>query len=197
MEGSGMTIQETKECRPTQIESNTNSTENNRQQKLQQKNTRSRSVTIQLPGDRGKKNKGSRSDNTPSHINSPNDPISTIPDIQELRSVDNSSTPQRMASVAGHPKNRLYIDSDASLHILFNKKLMGELNDIEVPLKIQAGGKLFHIKQIGFLHQVLRHLPLAVSAYHYSETAIANLLSFAKFANEYYIICNTRIDDAI
>ena len=102
-----------------------------------------------------------------------------------------------MTSVAGHPKNRLYIDSCASLHILFNKELLGELNDIEVPLKIQDGGKPFHIKQIGSLHQALSHLPLSVSVYHYSETAIANLLSFAKLVDEYYIICNTSIINAI
>ena len=102
-----------------------------------------------------------------------------------------------MASVTGYPKNRLYINSGASLHILFNKELLGELNDIKVPIKIQAGGKPFHIKQIGSLHQALRHLPLPVSAYHYSETVIANLLLFAELVNEYYIICNTRIDNAI
>ena len=43
----------------------------------------------------------------------------------------------------------------------------------------------------------MRHLPLPVSTYHYSENAIANLLSFAKLADDYYIICNIRIDDAI
>ena len=102
-----------------------------------------------------------------------------------------------MTSVAGHPKNRLYNNSGASLYILFNKELLGELNIIEVPLKIQAGGKPFHIKQIGSLHQALRHLPLPLSIYHYSETAIANLLLFVKLADEYCIICNTRIDDVI
>ena len=51
--------------------------------------------------------------------------------------------------------------------------------------------------QIGSLHQVLRYLPLPVSAYHYSETAIANLLTFAKLADEHYIICNTRVDNTI
>ena len=102
-----------------------------------------------------------------------------------------------MTSVAGHPKNRLYINSGASLHILFNKGLLGELNDIEIPLKIQAGVKSFHIKQIGSLYQALRHLPLPVSAYHYNEMAIANLLLFAKLAEEYYIICNTRINNTI
>ena len=111
--------------------------------------------------------------------------------------MDDGSTPQRMTSVTGHPKNRLYIDSGASLHILFNKELMGELHNIDKLLKIQAGGKSFHIKQIGSLHQALRHLLLPVTAYHYSETAIANLLLFAKLADEYYIICNTKIDDII
>ena len=81
-----------------------------------------------------------------------------------------------MISVARHPKNRLYIDSGASLHILFSKELLGELNNIKVPVKIQAGDKLFHIKQIGFLHQALRHLPLPVSAYHYSLTT--NVLKY-------------------
>ena len=36
-----------------------------------------------------------------------------------------------------------------------------------------------------------------MSTYHYNKNAIANLLSFAKLADNYYIICNTRIDDAI
>ena len=102
-----------------------------------------------------------------------------------------------MTSVTGHSKNRLYIDNSASLHILFNKELMGELHNIDKPLKIQAGGKTFHIKQIGSLHQTLRHLSLPITAYHYSETAIANLLLFAKLADKYYIIYNTRIDNAI
>ena len=102
-----------------------------------------------------------------------------------------------MTSVVGHPKNRLYINSGAFLHILFNKELLGKLKDIKVPIKIQAGGKPFYIEQIGLLHQALRHLPLPVSAYHYSETALANILSFAKLADEYYIICNTKVDNTI
>ena len=170
--------------------------------KLRQNNTRSRSVTIQTHEDRNNKNKESRSDNTLGHIKprseyTPNNPISTISDLQELRSVDEDSTPKHMTSVTGHPKNRLYIDSGASLHILFNKELVGELQNIDKPLKIKAGGKSFHIKQIGSLYQALRHLPLPVTIYHYSETAIANLLLFAKLIDKYYIICNTTIDDAI
>ena len=69
--------------------------------------------------------------------------------------------------------------------------------DLDRPLKIQAGGKPIHMSQIGSLHQALRHLPLPVNIYHYRETAIANLLLFAKLADEYYIICNTKIDDAV
>ena len=36
-----------------------------------------------------------------------------------------------------------------------------------------------------------------MSTYHYSENAISNLLSFAKLADDYYISCNTIIDNAI
>ena len=115
-----------------QIKTNTNSKENNEQKKMQQRNKKSRSVTIQVPEDRRNKNKEPRSDNTPGHIkprseSTPNNPISTISDLHELRSEDKYSTPQLMTSVAGHPKNRPYIDSGESLHILFNKKLMREL----------------------------------------------------------------------
>ena len=53
------------------------------------------------------------------------------------------------------------------------------------------------ISQIRSLHKALQHLPLPVSAHHYSENDITNLLSFAKFAGEYYIICNTRVDNAV
>ena len=60
-----------------------------------------------------------------------------------------------MTSVAGHPKNRLYIDSGASLHILFNKEIMGGLQNLDSPLKIQAGGKPIHMSQVGSLHQAL------------------------------------------
>ena len=67
--------------------------------KLQQQNKKFRSVTLQLPGERDKKIKGPRIGNTPADIKlmseyTPNDPISTISEIQELRSVNNRSTPQ-------------------------------------------------------------------------------------------------------
>ena len=120
-----------------------------------------------------------------------------MPEPEESRSGDDALTPQRLASVAGHPKNCLYIDSGASIHILFNKELLCGFVNLDRALKIHASGKPIHLSQIGSLHQALRHLPLRVSTYHYSENAIANLLSFAKFTNKCCIICNTRVDDAI
>ena len=137
-----------------------------------------------------------------------------IPEPEKSRSGEDASTPQRLVSMAGHPKNRLYINIGASLHIIFNRELFGGLIKLNMAINIQAGGKLIHISQIGSLHEALRHLslpvsqtgslqkalqqlPLPVSTYHYSENAIANLLSFAKLADEYNIICNTRVNDAI
>ena len=77
--------------------------------KLQQKDKKSRSVTIQAPEDRNNKDKEPGSDNTTGHIKprseyTPNNPISKISDLQELMSVDDDSTLQRMTSVAGYLK---------------------------------------------------------------------------------------------
>ena len=119
------------------------------------------------------------------------------PEAEESRSGEDASTPQCLVSVAGHPKNRLFIDSSASLHIIFNRELLGGVIKIDRAIKIRAGGKLIHLSQINSLHKALRHLPLPVNEYHYSENAIANLLSFAKIADDHYIICNTKVDDAI
>ena len=137
-------------CRSNPIQTVRKTTNN---KKLQQKNKKSRSVTIQASENLNNKNKESRSDNTPGYMKprnkyTPNNSTSTISDLQKLRSVDDCSTPQHMISIAGHPKNRLYINSATSLYILFNKELLGELHNIDKPLKIRAGGKLFHIKQV-------------------------------------------------
>ena len=56
--------------------------------KMQQKNKKFRSITIQTPEDRSNKNKESRSDNTSGHIksrneNTPNNPNSTISDFKK------------------------------------------------------------------------------------------------------------------
>ena len=64
-------------------------------------------------------------------------------------------------------------------------------------MDIAAGGKNIRLSQIGSLHTALRHLLLPWDNYHYNDNAIANLLSFARLADDYYILCNTRIDDAI
>ena len=134
--------------------------EGNSNKKIQQKNKKSRSVSIQIPEDHRNKNKESRSDNTPGHKklrseSTPNNPISTISNIHELRNEDKDSTSQRMTSVTGHPKNRFYIKSGASLHVLFNKELIGRLQNLDRPLKIQAGGKPIHMSQVGSQHQAL------------------------------------------
>ena len=108
-----------------------------------------------------------------------------------------SGSLQQVRSVAGHHKNRLYIDSGASLHILFNRELLEDIRDLDRPKDIAAGGKNIKLSQIGSLHTALRHLPLPKDDYHYDDAAIANLLSFARLADDYYILCNTRVDDAI
>ena len=119
--------------------------------KTHQRNKKFSSVNIQVTEDSRCKNKEPRSDNTPGHIkprgeSTPTDPISTISNFHELGNDDDDSTPQQLTSVAGHPKNRLYINNGASFHILFDKELMGELHNTDKPLKIQAGDKPFHIK---------------------------------------------------
>ena len=65
------------------------------------------------------------------------------------------------------------------------------------PLEISAGGKSIQMKHVGKLCKGLQHLPLPIDEYYYDEFAIANLLSFSKIADEFHIICNTGVDDAI
>ena len=77
------------------------------------------------------------------------------PEPKESRSGKDASTPQRLVSVARHPKNRLYIDSGASLHTIFNRELVGGLIKLDRVIKIQAGGKPIYLSQIGSLHKVL------------------------------------------
>ena len=67
---------------------------------------------------------------------------------EETRSGDDASTPQHQASVAGHLKNSLYINSGASIHILFNKELLSDIVNLDRALKIHAGGKPIHLSQI-------------------------------------------------
>ena len=75
-----------------------------------------------------------------------------VPEPEESRSGDDASTPQRLASVARHPKYCLYINSGASIHIFFTKELLGGIVNLDRALKIHAGGKTIHLSQIRSLH---------------------------------------------
>ena len=100
-------------------------------------------------------------------------------------------------SCAGHPYNRLYIDSGASVHILFNDLILGKRSTLNNTVKIAAAGDPINLNEVASLHKAFAHLPLPTKDLYYEPGAIANLLSFARLADEYYIICNTRVDDAI
>ena len=83
------------------------------------------------------------------------------------------------------------------MHILFNQELLGSFIQLDRVIRIQADDKPIHLSPIGSLHKALRHLPLPVNDYHYVKNAIANQLSFVRLVDEYFIICNTRVDDVI
>ena len=70
--------------------------------KTYQKNKKSRSAPIQIP-------------------QKPRSVRIQTPEPEESRSGDKALTPQRLASVAGHPKNRLYANSGTSIHISSTK----------------------------------------------------------------------------
>ena len=73
-----------------------------------QKNKKSRSVTTLIP-------------------KKPRRVKIQLPEAEKSRSGENASTPQRLVNVAGHLENCLYIDSGASLNIIFNRELLGGL----------------------------------------------------------------------
>ena len=75
------------------------------------------------------------------NISEPKELRSVLPEPEELRSVVDTLEPQGEVNVTAHPKNRLYIDSGASVHILFNRELLGCLIQLDRVIKIQAGGK--------------------------------------------------------
>lgn len=105
--------------------------------------------------------------------------------------------PSPSTSRAGHPKNRLYLDSGASVHILFNREMIQHMETISSPLTISGAGSNIKLHEVGSLHDALKHLPLPRDDLYYEPNAIANLLSFARIADDYYIVYNTRIDNAI
>ena len=53
---------------------------------------------------------------------------------------------------------------------------MGGLQNLDRPIKIQAGDKPILMSQVRSLNQALQYLPLPVTTYHYNEIAIVNLL---------------------
>ena len=53
--------------------------------------------------------------------------------------------PEQDFSVAGHPKNCLYIDSGTFVHIQFNQELLGGLIQLDRVIKIQAGGRPIYL----------------------------------------------------
>ena len=100
-------------------------------------------------------------------------------------------------SCAGHPHNRLYLDSGALVHILFSDLILGKRNTLNETINIAAAGDCIKLNEVASLHKAFAHLPLPTKDLYYEPGAIANLLSFARLADEYYMICNTRVDDAI
>ena len=66
-----------------------------------------------------------------------------IPEPKESRSGEDTSSPQRLIIVAGHPNNPLFIDSGASLHNISNRELLGGFIKVDRAIKIQAGGNQF------------------------------------------------------
>ena len=115
----------------------------------------------------------------------------------ESRNNNDKPRSDKGKSIAGHPKHRLYLDSGASIHITFNKDLLNERYLLHKPMKISAAGKPLEIKEVSTLYKALKHLPLPKDNIYYEPEAIENLLSFARLADEYYIVCNTQINDAI
>ena len=100
--------------------------------KRNQQNKKSKSVTIQIP-------------KKPMSVK-----IQT-PKLVELRSGEDTLTPQRLVSVAGHQKSHLYIDSGASIYMFFNQELLGGLMKLDRAIKIYAGGKPIHF----FTNQII------------------------------------------
>ena len=55
-------------------------------------------------------------------IQIPKKPMSVkiqTPELEELGSGEDTSTPQRLVNVDGHPKDLVYINNGTSIHILF------------------------------------------------------------------------------
>ena len=100
-------------------------------------------------------------------------------------------------SQAGFPPNRLYLDSGASISIMFNKNLLEKINKLPNAAHIKAGGSNINLLEGGVLHDDLGYLLLPKSGYYYDKNALANLLSLACVFNKYWVRMDARIDNAI
>ena len=100
---------------------------------------------------------------------------------------------------AGFPANRQYLNSRASISILFNNKLLNKIDKLPQAAHVKAGGSDIKLSKSkgGALHHNLASLPLPAEGYYYDEKALTNLLSLACIVNEYWVRMDTRIDDAI
>ena len=90
-------------------------------------------------------------------------------------------------SRAGFPANRLYLDSRASISILFNDKLLNKIDKLPQAAHVKAGGSDIKLSKGGALHHNLAILLLPAEGYYYDEKALANLLSLACIVNEYWV----------
>ena len=135
MKGNCLIIKESKECRHTQTETKKKSTN---QKNIKQKNKKSRSVTIGL---------------STAHISvKTKHPErkklrSVLPEPEEPWNMDDILEAQQELSVTGHPKNRLYTNSGASVYILFNRELLEGFTQLDWVIKIKTGGKPIHLSK--------------------------------------------------
>lgn len=74
---------------------------------------------------------------------------------KNITGLQRTSNKKRKKSIAGHPSYRLYLDSGASVHILFCRELMGKLHQLKEPLNISGvGGKPSNLRNT---HLYIKH----------------------------------------
>ena len=95
------------------------------------------------------------------------------------------SSTSSQTSQAGFSANRLYLDSGASISILFNDKLLNKVVTLPQTANIKAGGSNIKLTKGDVLHQDLLSLPLLEDGYYYDKNALANLLSLACIVDKY------------
>ena len=116
--------------------------------------------------------------------------------IKEPKIVKQRAEKQRIKSRSGYHKKKLYMDSGASSSMLFNRELV-DIKELNRPYKVACGRLVMQLNEIGSLKKVFEHLPLPKNGYYSDENMIANLLSLEKIANEFRVVMDTDIDNAI